>query len=377
PGAPLPPASRPAQPSSGAARLGARLASARRRSFVGRRDELALFADALAEDEPPFAVLHIYGPGGVGKTTLLTEFARLCAEADVPALTLDGRNIQPTPDGVFNTLRELTGAENPLEALPERHVLLMDTYELLTPLNSWLRDQFLPLLPARAMVVLAGRKPPSAGWLIDPGWQEITHALQLGNLSEAEASDYLQRRNVAPEQREAVLRFTHGYPLALALAVEVLIQRPSMNFDGAASPDIVRVLLERFVAGAPSVAHRAALEACSQVRVTSEPLLAAMLAVDEARELFEWLRDLSFVSAGPRGIFPPDLAREALAADLKWRNPPWHHELHRRARGFYMNEFAHAHGHEQYVALLDLIFLHDNPLIRSAFSWNDIGGLLE
>ena len=29
------------------------------------------------------------------------------------------------------------------------------------------------------------------------------------------------------------------------------------------------------------------------------------------------------------------------------------------------------------VALLDLIFLHDTPLIRSTFSWNDIGGLLE
>jgi DNA-binding SARP family transcriptional activator len=368
---------RPASPPTGAARLGARLTSARRRSFVGRSDELALFADVLAEDEPPFAVLHVYGPGGVGKTTLLAEFARLCEEAGVPALMLDGRNVQPTPDGVFNALRELTGAENPLDRLPERHVLLVDTYELLTPLDSWLRDQFLPQLPAQAMVVLAGRNPPSAGWRVDPGWQEITHAIQLGNLSEAEASDYLQRRNVPPDQCDAVLRFTHGYPLALSLAVEVLIQRPGLSFEGTPEPDIVRVLLERFIAGVPSVAHRVALEACSQVRVTSEPLLAAMLVTDQARELFEWLRDLSFVSAGPRGIFPHDLAREALSADLKWRNPPWHHELHRRARGFYMEEFAHAQGHEQYIALLDLIFLHDNPLIRSTFSWNDIGGLME
>jgi DNA-binding SARP family transcriptional activator len=360
-----------------AARLGARLVSARRRSFVGRSDELTLFADALAEQEPPFAVLHIYGPGGVGKTTLLAEFARLCAEADVPALTLDCRNIQPTPDGVFNALRELTGAENPLETLPERYVLLVDTFELLTPLDSWLRDQFLPHISASAMVVLAGRNPPSAGWRVDPGWQEITHVLQLGNLNESEVADYLQRRNIAPEQRQAVLRFTRGYPLALSLAAEVLIQRPASSFEVATSPDIVQVLLERFVAGVPSVAHRAALEACSQVRVTSEPLLAAMLAVDQARELFEWLRDLSFVSTGPRGIFPHDLAREALSADLKWRNPPWHHELHRRARSFYMAEFAQSSGHEQYVALLDLIFLHDNPLIRSTFSWNDIGGLVE
>ena len=377
PPAPTAPQPRAAPAATGATRLAARLAAARRRSFVGRSDELALFADALAEDEPPFAVLHVYGPGGVGKTSLLSEFARLCEQAGVPALTLDGRNIQPTPDGVFNALRELTGAENPLDVLPERHVLLVDTYELLTPLESWLRDQFLPQIPAHAMVVLAGRNPPSAGWRVDPGWQEITHAIQLDNLSTAEASDYLQRRNVPPEQRDAVLRFTHCYPLALSLAVEVLIQRPGMSFDDAAAPDVVRVLLERFIAGVPSVAHRAALEACSQVRVTSEPLLAAMLAVDEARELFEWLRDLSFVSAGARGIFPHDLARAALSADLKWRNPPWHHELHRRARDFYMDEFAHAQGHEQYIALLDLIFLHDNPLIRSTFSWNDIGGLLE
>ena len=174
-----------------------------------------------------------------------------------------------------------------------------------------------------------------------------------------------------------MLRFAHGYPLALSLAAEVLLQRPGSNFEGAASPDIVQVLLERFVASVPSAAHRAALEACSQVRVMSESLLAALLDVPEAHELFEWLRDLSFVSTGPRGIFPHDLARDALAADLKWRNPPWHHELHRRARAFYMREFEQAQGHDQYIALLDLIFLHDSPLIRSAFSWNEIAGLME
>jgi DNA-binding SARP family transcriptional activator len=366
----------PAQPAVGT-RLAARLASMRRRSFVGRDDELALFAAALNDDPPPFAVLHVYGPGGVGKSTLLSEFARLCHEAGVPALPLDGRNIQPTPEGMLNALRAATGAENPLAALPERYVLLLDTYEALAPLDAWLRDQLLPQIPDKAMIVLAGRNPPSAGWRVDPAWQEVTRAIQLGNLSEAEAANYLERRHVPAEQRKDVLNFTRGYPLALSLAAEVLLQRPGSRFEGAASPDMVKVLLERFVVGVPSVAHRAALEACSQVRVTSEALLAAMLGTDEARELFEWLRDLSFVSTGPRGIFPHDLAREALSAELKWRNPPWHAELHRRARAIYMNQFAHAHGHDQYVALLDLIFLHDNPFMRSMFTWNDIGGLVE
>jgi hypothetical protein len=174
-----------------------------------------------------------------------------------------------------------------------------------------------------------------------------------------------------------VLRFTHGYPLALSLAAEVLIQRPGSRIEDAAAPNIVRVLLERFIASAPSVAHRAALEASSQARVMTEPLLAAMLDVSEAHELFEWLRDRSFMSTGPRGLFLHDLARDALAADLKWRNPPWHIELHHRARAFYMAEFARSTGLAQYDTLLDLIFLHDNPLIHSIFAWNEIGGLME
>ena len=98
-----------------------------------------MFAAALREVQPPFVMLHVHGPGGVGKSTLLGEFAHLCAEAGVTALSLDGRNIQPTPDGLLGALRELTGSEDPLSALPDRHALLIDTYEALAPLDGWLR----------------------------------------------------------------------------------------------------------------------------------------------------------------------------------------------------------------------------------------------
>src|SRR5258706_7948326 len=198
------------QVNGAAPRLGARLAAARRRSFVGRTAELALFNEALRADSPPFAVLYVYGPGGVGKSSLLSEFARLCEESSVPALALDGRNIQPTVDGFLNTLREKAGSADPLAALPDRHVLLVDTYEALTPLDSWLRDQFLPQLPARAIVVLAGRGAPATVWRVDPGWQAITRTIQLDNLAQAEAGDYLERRGVPIEQPDAVLRFTRG-----------------------------------------------------------------------------------------------------------------------------------------------------------------------
>ena len=61
-------------------RLANRLSAARRSLFVGRVSEQELFASALSAPELPFFVLYIYGPGGVGKTTLLREFASIAAE---------------------------------------------------------------------------------------------------------------------------------------------------------------------------------------------------------------------------------------------------------------------------------------------------------
>src|SRR3712207_8931679 len=54
-------------------RLADRVAAVRHQRFVGRTAELDLFRTVLLADQSPFAVLHIHGPGGVGKTALLAE----------------------------------------------------------------------------------------------------------------------------------------------------------------------------------------------------------------------------------------------------------------------------------------------------------------
>ena len=42
--------------------------------FVGRERELASFRTWLEEDRGPSQILHVSGPGGVGKTALLRHF---------------------------------------------------------------------------------------------------------------------------------------------------------------------------------------------------------------------------------------------------------------------------------------------------------------
>ncbi len=350
-------------------RLADRLAAARRSSFVGREAELDLFREAVASAELPFQVLYLHGPGGVGKTSLLREFDHCCEQEGLAFYYFDGRDIEPSADALSHALEEAGGNSSDADfAAGGRRVIAIDTYETLVTVDPWLRDAFLPRMPADVMFVLAGREPPPPEWRSDPGWQTLFRALPLRNLSRAEAETYLERREVPAGQQQAVLDFTHGHPLALSLVADLFAQGRAIQFQAENAPDIVRTLLQQFVQKVPGPAHRTALEACALLRLTTEGLLAQMLDMPDAHELFEWLRGLSSVDSGQQGLFPHDLAREALVADLRWRNPDWYAELHRRARNYYLQRVQQTKAAEQQRALIDLIFLHrDNEAVRPFF----------
>ena len=143
--------------------------------------------------------------------------------------------------------------EDALAAMNTRAVLIIDTYELLTPLDRWLRERFLPNMPENVLVVLAGRNPPSPDWQYDPGWQRLIRTWSLRNLSPEESLSLLEKREVPSNQREAVLEFTHGHP-ALSLVADVFAQRSDFVFQLEETPDIVKTLVQQLVQKVPGPA---------------------------------------------------------------------------------------------------------------------------
>jgi hypothetical protein len=358
-------------------RLLDRIAAGGQHAFVGRVAERDLVRRALLTPEPPFAVVHVHGPGGVGKTALLHELGRLAAAEGLPVVWLDGRDLEVSPSGFLFALGHALGCTeeaSPLDALAAHHrgLLFIDTYETLAPLDTWLRETFLPQLPSRFLVVIAGRDTPATAWRTDLGWRDLVRIVSLRNLRPEESLAYLEARGVPAAAHAEVLGFTYGHPLALALVSDVMARGDQgASFLPEHEPDIVQALLERFVRQIPSRRHRDALEVCAHTRVTTEALLGDVLGEEHAPELFAWLRGLSFIEQGPQGLFPHDLAREVLDADLRWRNPADYRDLHRRVRGFVVRTLQEARGREQQRAAFDLLYLHrGNPIMRPVHDWD-------
>lgn len=396
-----------------------RLRAAHQSRFVGRTSELEAFEKALDADIPPFAVLYIHGPGGVGKTALTTEMQYRCADHNVPVHAVDARNIEPSAEAVEAALAQAgLDLEHPEALGEERRVVFVDTFEAWTPLYGWIRQALIPRLPASCIVVLSGRTPPPASWRSDLGLEPLLRVQPLRNLPRRLGMAYLERRGIDEDLRERILAFSHGHPLSLSLAADAAAQDPSAEFDPVDSPDLMGTLVQRFLERVPSDRHRKALEACALVRVCTEPLLDTLLGdmndaastsatfsngkdISErtvigapsgngtsgsAHDLFQWLRGLSFIETGEHGIFPHDIVRTAVSADLRWRDEASFREMQQRARSHYLdaldaatsgaNAGESAGPQSSQHILTDYLFLfRQNPIVRPFFQrlreeWN-------
>ena len=361
-----------------AATLGDVLMARRRRRFVGRASEIELFRAALDSVEPPFSVLHVHGPPGIGKTRLLDVFAGLAGDAGASVVRLDGRDLVPTPPAVLEALQAVLEVPEGDGAIvgpsgSGRLVVLLDTYERLAPLDDWLRTRLLPRLPATALTVAAGRMPPGSAWRADPAWRELLRVVSLRNLSPEESRQYLHACGVDPARHDQLVELAHGHPLGLSLLADVVVRGGEAAADPL-TPDLVGILLRRFVEIVPGGPHRRALEVCALARVTTEALVREVLGLEDGHEPFTWLRELSFVESGPEGVYPHDLARDALEADLRWRDPDGYRRVVRGVRGHVNGRLRTSRGQAQQQAVADAKYLFRRlPGVSSPVDWDAWG----
>src|SRR5438045_2227216 len=113
--------------------LGERLSEERLRWFIGREADLAALDAAL--DDPSCSLLHLTGEAGVGKTSLLLEFARECERLSLSVTYIDAAEVNRHSAEELQrwyarhaTLLLESARSNPVQTRP---VMLLDSYERL------------------------------------------------------------------------------------------------------------------------------------------------------------------------------------------------------------------------------------------------------
>ena len=338
--------------------------------IVGRDEELALLRRVLGDGGPLVVFLH--GIAGIGKSAIVGAFAVDARDHGATVLQLDGRAIQPTPDGFLAALEDKTGgaianaAEGAarLEHLGGRVVVIVDTYELLRMLDPWLRLSFVPLLSDNVRIVLSGREPPMTGWLGDLGGLFL--AIEVQNLTHGAARTLLELEGVDQAAAERVYRLARGHPLSLRLAAAAQSGRSEIGLEALTVNAVVEGLTELYL-GVLDPKTREALDAASVVRRPTLSLLGAMLPDTAPQDAFARLRMLPFVQLGDDGLVVHDTVREAVAALLRSSDPARSQRYRASAWRQLRAEVAHASVSENWRYTADLLFILQNPIVREAF----------
>ena len=347
--------------------LGELVDSARRRAFVGRKTELRALLDVMTNPGAGPRLHFVHGPGGIGKTALLDALQVRCEDLGAQVLRIDARDLgeEQSAGDLFGDLSRDSFVDS---AVP--HVALVDNFMPLASLESWLRRDVLPRLPAGLHIVVAGRKRPSATWTTALGWADLVDVTALRGFHRTESERFLAARGVDRQHHRPLHRATGGHPLALALAAE---SGATDNLEDL-SQDVVSELVARFCEEVPTPLHYAALEAACTVRTLQARQLQKLLKVEDASELFDWLARLSFIENLRDGLRPHDLVRTVVGSQARARDPVGARKLHARARAWYLERLVELEhqplGPGATQAMLGLAFLHGaNRVGRNFLGW--------
>lgn len=289
------------------------------KTFVGRGEQLDTLTralDAVVADPAAIRVLVVHGSAGIGKTSVARMAARLAR----------GKGFVVSYDTD-------EGGSGP------RFVVFdgMQYGQWVDPAER--RALFASLAPG-GVYVLEVRHDPITTWAREPGWGTLIAPIELTRLTTSEVKTYLERRGIDGSKHGELVRFADGHPLALGLLVDAQLRAGGAPMAVTESPDLIAALCDQFVTSVPDAEHGSALELATLLRTTTEDALAELVSRSRARELFRWLRALSFMITSAQGIHPHDLAREVLDRSYAWRNPRGRAAFAERARAYVLSDFV-------------------------------------
>ena len=253
----------------------------------------------------------------------------LAAQAHHHAIWIDGRTCSDSLTGFMDALLENANQLNeqpPSSSSSQERIqnifnnktlLCIDNYDSILTIDTWLRDIFLPELPAAGvLVLLLSRQNLSEPWRNDLAWRNRIQHIELLPFTKQETITYLSLNGITESvDMERLMKETNGLPLALAITSEKLqlVGTQSWPLSLRISAELLREV------ASPELLETVEL-LCILPQVTPQ-WLNRLLRVPLDTERLLQLGRISFVRPTSDGFALHDVARHYLREDMKRREP--------------------------------------------------------
>ncbi len=324
--------------------------------FIGRKEEIKRFQDLLNDSSSETRLIYFHGSGGIGKTYLLSELARIANNAHVPFLHLDSQDFLHTPKGfvdyllqylptIFPSITPTTDYSlqacikiiNQL-AMERQLIIAIDTYEKMDDLDRWLREIFIRKTNPAILFILAGRKKLTGAWVESPAWRRFVTQIELRDFNFTQTKDYLKHYGMQQSAEvKAAWHFSKGHPLTLSLAAMTINtgdENAKHSFT-APLPHVLMQLTNRWLQEVSNPVLHQVIEAAALLQFFNQEILSHCLQHDVERNIFSELVSLSFIRPCRYGWTMHDLIRDAIHIEFKKRQPDRFDQLNKQATRYY------------------------------------------
>ncbi|WP_404452234.1 LuxR C-terminal-related transcriptional regulator [Virgibacillus necropolis] len=324
--------------------------------FVGRKKEIELFKRHIGPDNQYEKVLFIYGTGGIGKTYLLSEFARISEQKQLLFIKMDSEDFLHTPSDFATYLLTLVELKNTVQsrnsnvlknclqtltdiALKQRIIITIDSYEKMDDLDRWFQQVFIRHVSPNVLFVMAGRNPLKGEWEESPAWRKVTKQIELKEFNLTQTHTYLSHYDIGSDNLvKTMWHYTNGHPLTLSLAA---LTNKNENIDNSTKllkeqmPQVLRNLTQRWLHEKEANEVHSLIEVAAVLHSFDQTSLSFVLGQKVTIIEFNKLTALSFIKSTRTGWAMHDLVRDAIRTELKHRNVEHFNTLSERCAAFY------------------------------------------
>ncbi|UVI27441.1 DUF1492 domain-containing protein [Paenibacillus spongiae] len=351
---------------------------ARNKSFLGRDQELSYMKSLLVE--PGIRALHVYGPGGIGKSSLLQQ---LCQEYDgceafivhqTDKAAVHFVHVYPEIPGDSRSssrsipIDEMGEFINLIASRCEMSLLIIDPFDQWMPCYDWITARLVPLLASNVRILSASRFPLEIPWELHTRQEQtMIHNMELKPFDQTTSFRFIESFGIHDISHiHMISKVARGFPFAIqTISLDILRE----NIDVLSSRRYKTQFYQKAVMYQLqdvrlTQTQAKILDAASLLWSFDYDLITHLLQHEVTINAFRKFCELPFIKLTSDGWQINSSIRYWFRKEFSFRSPDTHDAYQDKARPFLLKRLHQRPPAERSELYLQLLHLIDKEILH-------------